>query len=413
MGPLAERFNLIAGDNGLGKSFLLEVAWWALTRTWHETPAVPSAPAAEIGFAFDGASSLHEATATWNPAAQTWTRRQGKPPNPGLVLYLRVDGSFSVWDPLRNYRLYTNADGSQRETPASYQFSPTQVFRGLKRVAPGPGAEEEELCSGLLREWTEWQGSKEPEEARAFALLTLLLQQIGPEGEALTPGSPALSPNPNESRKVPTVRMPYGQDVPIVFAPAGVQRMAKFAYLLTWALIWHQRESVRTRREMTDQVIVLFDEPETHLHPRWQRTVLPSLEKAIASWREESTPRVQFLVATHSPLVLASMEPIFDTQRDALWKLDHVAGKVVLERDAWHRRGDASAWLTSDVFDLAEPGSLPAQQAITEALALLQEDEPASEHIAEVTEKLAAVLGDTDRFWLRWSAFAREQGVRV
>jgi hypothetical protein len=107
------------------------------------------------------------------------------------------------------------------------------------------------------------------------------------------------------------------------------------------------------------------------------------------------------------------MEPIFDTQRDALWKLDHVDGKVVLERDAWHRRGDASAWLTSDVFDLAEPGSLPAQQAITEALALLQEDEPASEHIAEVTEKLAAVLGDTDRFWLRWSAFAREQGVRV
>ena len=34
---LAPRMNLITGDNGLGKSFLLDVAWWALTRKWPET----------------------------------------------------------------------------------------------------------------------------------------------------------------------------------------------------------------------------------------------------------------------------------------------------------------------------------------------------------------------------------------
>ena len=31
---MAPRLNLITGDNGLGKSFLLDVAWWALTRKW-------------------------------------------------------------------------------------------------------------------------------------------------------------------------------------------------------------------------------------------------------------------------------------------------------------------------------------------------------------------------------------------
>ena len=31
---LAPRLNLITGDNGLGKSFLLDIAWWALTRRW-------------------------------------------------------------------------------------------------------------------------------------------------------------------------------------------------------------------------------------------------------------------------------------------------------------------------------------------------------------------------------------------
>lgn len=29
-----DRLNLLTGDNGLGKSFLLDIAWWALTGNW-------------------------------------------------------------------------------------------------------------------------------------------------------------------------------------------------------------------------------------------------------------------------------------------------------------------------------------------------------------------------------------------
>lgn len=39
---LSPRFNLITGDNGLGKSFLLDICWWALTRTWAGNPALPT-----------------------------------------------------------------------------------------------------------------------------------------------------------------------------------------------------------------------------------------------------------------------------------------------------------------------------------------------------------------------------------
>jgi hypothetical protein len=38
---LAPRLNLITGDNGLGKSFLLDVAWWVLTRTWAREMVIP------------------------------------------------------------------------------------------------------------------------------------------------------------------------------------------------------------------------------------------------------------------------------------------------------------------------------------------------------------------------------------
>lgn len=43
LGPIAfgERVNLITGDNGLGKSFLLDVAWWSLTGSWPKVPAWP------------------------------------------------------------------------------------------------------------------------------------------------------------------------------------------------------------------------------------------------------------------------------------------------------------------------------------------------------------------------------------
>ena len=44
--------------------------------------------------------------------------------------------------------------------------------------------------------------------------------------------------------------------------------------------------------------IVIVDELEQHLHPRWQRTILNQLRQVF--------PKVQFLVATHSPLVASS-----------------------------------------------------------------------------------------------------------
>ena len=46
--------------------------------------------------------------------------------------------------------------------------------------------------------------------------------------------------------------------------------------------------------------VVLIDELDLHLHPRWQRVALPGLRRAF--------PRLQFVVTTHSPQVLSSAE---------------------------------------------------------------------------------------------------------
>ena len=51
---------------------------------------------------------------------------------------------------------------------------------------------------------------------------------------------------------------------------------------------------------LEDEFIVAIDEPEAHLHPELQRIILPSLLKAF--------PQVQFVVATHNPLIVGSTE---------------------------------------------------------------------------------------------------------
>ena len=61
---------------------------------------------------------------------------------------------------------------------------------------------------------------------------------------------------------------------------------------------------------------------------------------------------IQLIAATHSPLVLASVEPHFDEDRDRLFHLDIHDGRVRLDGVPWVAQGDALNWLVSDVFGL-------------------------------------------------------------
>lgn len=407
MDPVAERLNVLTGDNGLGKSFLLETAWWSLTRTWHETPAVPFQPDAKINHHFDGATTHNETSSTWDRQSQEWKREVGKPSNPGLVMYARVDGSFSVWDPARNYRRYRNALGGEGKSPPAYQFTHDNVLKGLTRtVESGGQSTTESLCHGLLRDWQQWQLTKDPK----FELLRDLLSHLSPKEQRLDAGE-LLRASVDNVDVIPTIRMPYAQDVPITYAPAGVRRMCKLAYLLAWSFAEHHFVSERIGLAPSEQMILLVDEIETHLHPQWQRTVLPSLLKAIENaWPGVAAPKLQLLVATHSPLVMTSVEAMFDEKRDALWKLDLVDGEVTMERDAWHKRGDVGMWLASDVFDETNLYSIDAQKAMERAAELMQDDAATEEQARQQHENLARVLADTDPFWLHWRAWKRSRG---
>jgi len=399
----AERLNLVTGDNGLGKSFLLDVAWWALTQTWAREMARPAKGVREaaITFGFRDQQDPNVDVYRWAPGNQAWNSSHGgRYERPGMVLYAHVDGGYAVWDPARNYWASggVSRPNVKLQLPG-YVFESGDVWAGLER-------EGHWLCEGLVRDWASWQ----KENGEAFRQLKAVLDGLSPSSEEkLVPGGFARLGF--DARDIPTLRMPYGQDVPVVHASAGMRRIIALAYMLVWTWQEHVKASELVGRPPAREITFIIDEIEAHLHPQWQRRILRSLLGVMEVLTGSSDVRVQVIAATHSPLLLASLEPLFDPERDALWTLDLVDHEVKLSKVHWCRRGDANRWLTSEALDLAVPRSLEAEAALQQADALLRQAEPDPAELREVNEELRRLLPDDDSFWARWGYFLEQRGV--
>ena len=159
-------------------------------------------------------------------------------------------------------------------------------------------------------------------------------------------------------------------------------------------------------------MVIILDEAEAHLHPKWQRVLLPALLGIAADLHEELA--IQFFVATHSPLVLASAEPVFDVDKDKLFHLQMSQnGKVTFDPIPFALQGSADSWLQSSVFGLAYAGNGPAEQAMHDANKLLESGMATKADVEKVTKQLADNIEAENPFWMRWVLFAAEHGVEV
>ena len=411
---LARRLNLITGDNGLGKSFLLDVAWWALTRRWpHDLnprltsgyPAKPSNPreVASITFVLKSKSRTVEYSSQYSARDESWLGKQGRPWMPGLVLYAHSDGGFSVWDPHRNYWKKSGNVDVQERLPG-YVFSPKEVWDGLQVAVDGKPTV---VCNGLIRDWAGWIKEKGQDAER----MADALRRLAPKGETLEPGR-LVRLSVNDARDIPSLRLPYADAVPILYASSGVRRITALCYMLTWAWREHLFAAEQLGVEAENRLVLLFDEIESHLHPRWQRSILNAVLALSQSLNRAA--EIQLIAATHSPLVLASAEPTFDPRKDAWFDLDlDREGRervVSLRRRAFVRHGEVGHWLTSEAFDLASARSLEAEDAIEQAKKLLKRrEQPGLDEARRVDAVLRkAKLPDIDPFWVRWGAFMEQ-----
>lgn len=411
----AERLNLLAGDNGLGKSFILDCAWWALTGNWAGIPAYPQDWAEEptISFKVAGQSKTNKnLTAKYDRKAfgeDKWRLEQKRAVLPGLSIYARVDGSFAIFDPARREG---NSTFDQNEMPNAFVFTKEQIKNGYNEEING---RKQSLINGLIHDWVIWQFS---EDKTKFNRLKIVLERLSPPSVGdlgkLKPGNPMRIAG--DSRLIPTIDHPYGT-IPIVHTSAGVQRIITLAYLLVWAWQEHQINSENIKKEPERKIVILIDEIESHLHPQWQRSILPALLLVGKDLSESEELSLQLIIATHSALVTGSAAPYFDYESDKLFHIDlspeGLFGKeAVIQEVDYVNYGRVGSWLMSEVYELEQDQTmLEAEQAIERALKLQRQENPDKEKIREVSEDLFKYLSDLDTFIPRWIAFAAKHGV--
>lgn len=395
----SRRLNIVTGDNGLGKTFLLDLAWWALTQDWADRPAWPRHPTRRDGaikFAVGASTPSRVIKARWNPSSSEWTLPERSAAISGLVIYARVDGSFAVWDPANTIFKGTEFKvADDRRIWPGVKFTREDVWDGTSRI------------EGLIRDWVKWQ---EVPAKYPFAEFEAVLKRVSPPDLGpLRSGSPMRLPG--EIREIPTLVHPYGE-VPILFASAGIKRIVTIAYLIVWAWQEHKVQAKQAGRPEERQMVVIIDEVEAHLHPKWQRVILPALMGIASDLSPELS--MQMLVASHSPLVLASSEPVFNPEQDRLFHMDlSPNGKVTVQHVPFELRGSPDSWLSSRVFEIAIPGSPQREAAIKKAIALQVEAVPSTRMIRKVSNELREHLPPEDPFWARWVFFAQDHGVSL
>jgi predicted ATPase len=342
------RLNLFTGDNGLGKSFLLDLAWWCMTQRWPAAinakltvgrKALPTdkKSKAEIDFTFS--DSRKKYLSTFQPESQSWVmKKQPYFAHEGLLFYALADGSFAVWDSARAGRQKdpeTAVACWEGEPPSPYVFSPKEVWDGLQ------GPDGSWLCNGLIRDWAGWQ----KENGKAFESLKKIFEVLfHHHGEQIVPGK-LTRISLDDARDMPTLQMPYGQEVPVVHASSAIRRIISLAYFLVWCWEEHLKAKELMGMKPERKSLFLIDEVEAHLHPKWQRSVIPSLMKVMDVLTD--TAEVQLMVVTHSPLVMASVEPLFDPEQDTWFDLDFENKHVILRKREFEKYGDAATWLIS------------------------------------------------------------------
>lgn len=155
-------------------------------------------------------------------------------------------------------------------------------------------------------------------------------------------------------RKVPTLAMSDGY---------------RSVLALTGDLVWRLMQTFpRSANPLHEEGVVLIDELDIHLHPRWQRY--------IAGWLRQQFPNLQFIVATHSPFVAAGAGEDALTLRltleQGITRVERVETPVALSVDRI---------LQSEAFGQLSPYSPPTQAAIDryDLLARKKKRSPAEE----------------------------------
>ncbi|MEO5330635.1 MAG: AAA family ATPase [Magnetococcus sp. YQC-5] len=125
---------------------------------------------------------------------------------------------------------------------------------------------------------------------------------------------------------------------------------------------------------LDSHAVVLIDEIDLHLHPKWQQTVLGDLRRTF--------PQAQFIVTTHSPQVLTTVEP--QHIQSIVWE-----GENVTFRHPVSSYGAESGRLLQDIQGVdPRPPQVEFTQLLNQYFAMIHQGKGQEAEAVEIRKKL-------------------------
>jgi predicted ATP-binding protein involved in virulence len=144
--------------------------------------------------------------------------------------------------------------------------------------------------------------------------------------------------------------------------------------------------------------ILLIDEVDMHLHPRWQQLVVGLLQEAF--------PEMQMVLTTHSPHVLSTVEV------DSIRVISLANGHGTVEVPAFQTRGVQSANILSQVMDVHAVPPVEEAAWLSEYRALVQMSDEDSSAGRSLWSKLVAHFGEDHSVMAEVAVLRRLQEFR-
>ncbi len=181
----------------------------------------------------------------------------------------------------------------------------------------------------------------------------------------------------DEDGLYPQFNTPDG-DLPLNVLSQGTQSLVQWLarLLIGMAEYYDYPEDIEERRG-----VLIIDEIDAHLHPSWQRRIIPALT--------DHFPNLQIFCSTHSPLMLAGLKAgqvqLLDRDDD---------GKVTVSRN----ERDIVAWSADEILqgflDIPSPTDLETARNIERLQELEQIDGPTDEQARELERLQETVRRD-------------------
>ena len=139
--------------------------------------------------------------------------------------------------------------------------------------------------------------------------------------------------------------------------------------------------------------VVLIDEIELHLHPKWQREIIPALTRTF--------PHCQFIVTTHSPQVISQIKP------QGIYILEKTNDGIIAKRPE-SSYGRDSNQILEDLMDVPErPQEI--KQDLLKLFRLI--DEGNLEAAKELRKELAEIIGEDEAQFVKADILIRRKGL--